>query len=250
MTTTIPTGRFVWFEYMGKDPKKAQGFFGELFGWTAKDVPMPQGAYTMIAAPNGKTIGGYVPHGGDKAFWMSHLQVASAAETGKQIEKLGGKIEKAPFKVGDVGTMAIVSDPHGAAFALWQPVKPEEAPKPETGMFCWNELASKDPAASVKFYSAIAGFSDKAMDMGGHGTYHVLEKDGDSRAGVMGQSMPGQPHAWLAYVSVANADQTTDKAKRLGATVLVPPTDIPNVGRFSIFLDPQGAALGILQPSK
>ncbi len=241
------TSKFVWFEYTGGDAKKAQGFFGEVFGWTTRDVPMPQGNYTMIAAPNGKTIGGYAPHGG-KPFWLSHLQVASAAETAKQIEKLGGKVEKAPFKVGDVGTMAVVSDPQGGAFALWQPVKAEEAPKPEAGMFCWNELASKNADASVKFYTAIGGFTDKPMKMDGMGTYHVLEKDGDSRAGIMAQPMPEAPHAWLPYVSVKSADQTADKAKRLGATLVVPPTDIPNVGRFAVVIDPQGAAIGILQP--
>jgi predicted enzyme related to lactoylglutathione lyase len=64
----------------------------------------------------------------------------------------------------------------------------------------------------------------------------------------MAQQMPQQPHAWLPYVQVASADQAADKAKRLGATVVVPPTDIPNVGRFAILVDGQGAATGILQP--
>jgi hypothetical protein len=64
----------------------------------------------------------------------------------------------------------------------------------------------------------------------------------------MTPQMPEAPHAWLPYVQVASADQTADKAKRLGATIVVPPTQIPNVGRFAIFVDAQGAATGILQP--
>ena len=247
----IATGKFVWFEYVSKDVKKAQGFFGELFGWTTKDVPMPQGAYTMIAAAD-KTIGGYLPtpEGAPPgAHWVSHLQVTDAKATAGKVKSLGGKIAKEAFKVGDFGTMAIVLDPHGAAFALWQPARVEEQPQPTTNTFCWNELFSADPVASVAFYKAIGGFEEEPMEMPGMGTYHLLKSGGVPRAGVMKQMMPGQPHAWLPYVQVANADASSEKAKKLGANIIVPPTEIPNVGRFSIFADPQGSPLGILQPA-
>jgi predicted enzyme related to lactoylglutathione lyase len=245
MTTS---GRFVWFEYVSKDAPKAQGFFGELFGWSTKSVPMPDGAYTMIAASDGKTIGGYSAADGAKASWLPYLLVGSAAEATAKVKKLGGAVVKEPVKIGDFATMSIVTDPRGAVVALWQPVKPEDGGKPEVGHFAWNELASKDPTASVAFYSQIGDFTSKAMDMGGS-AYHVLESAGESRAGIMAPQMPEAPHAWLPYVNVASADQTADKAKRLGATLVVPPTDIPNVGRFAIFVDAQGVATGILQPT-
>jgi len=248
---TIPTGRFVWFEYVSKDADKAQGFFGELFGWSTKSVPMPDGAYTMIAAPDGKTIGGYsaIPAGAPpQASWLPYLQVASATEIASKVKALGGKVMKEPFKVGDFATMAVVIDPLGAALALWQPVKPEDPAAPAAGHFCWNELPSKDPAASVQFYAQIGGFTSSKMEMPGMGTYHVLESAGSGRAGVMQHPMPDAPHAWVPYVQVANTDQSADRAKKLGATLLVPPTAIPNVGRFAVLADPQGAVLGILQP--
>jgi uncharacterized protein len=248
MTNTA--ARFTWFEYLSSDAAKAQGFFGELFNWSTKSVPMPDGAYTMIAAADGKTIGGYTaaPAGSPSASWLPYLLVASAAESVAKLKTLGGSVMKPPFKVGDYATMAVVGDPHGASFALWQPTKAEDAPAPAVGHFVWNELASKDPAASVAFYTQLAGFTDKAMEMPGMGAYHVLEHGGQSRAGIMAQQMPTQPHAWLPYVQVANTDQTAEKAKRLGATIVVPPTQIPNVGRFAIFIDPLGGATGILQP--
>jgi predicted enzyme related to lactoylglutathione lyase len=243
------TGRFVWFDYVSQDAPKAQGFFGELFGWSTRSVPMPEGAYTMIAAPDGTTIGGYSTSGdGGSASWLPYLLVPSAADTAAKIKSLGGSIMKDAFKVGDFATMAVALDPLGAPLALWQPTKAEEAPRPSAGHFVWNELPSKDPEASVSFYSQIGGFTSSKMDMGGMGTYHVLESGGQGRAGIMAQQMPGAPHAWLPYVHVASADQTADKAKRLGATIVVPPTQIPNVGRFAIFVDAQGAATGILQP--
>ena len=243
-------GRFVWFEYVSKDARKAQGFFGELFGWSTKAVPMPQGEYTMIAAPDGRTIGGYfaAPDPKTPAGWLPYLQVQSAADIAAQVKKLGGSVMKQPFKVGDFATMAIVADPLGASLALWQPSNREEPPKPTVGHFVWNELPSKNPEASVKFYTQIGGFTESKMDMGGMGTYHLLESDGQSRAGIMAQQMPEAPHAWLPYVQVASADQTVEKARKLGATIAVPATDIPNVGRFAIFVDTQGTATGILQP--
>lgn len=242
--------KFVWFEYVSKDIAKAQGFFGELFNWGVKRVPMPGGDYAMISVGD-RTIGGYQvtpPGAPPEAHWLSHLGVADARTTSAQIESLGGKVLKPAFAIDNFGTMAIVADPHGGYFALWQPAKAEPQPAPVDGAFCWNELASKDPAASVEFYSKVGGFTSKAMEMSPEmGTYHVLESEGQPRAGIMKQMMPQQPHAWLPYVQVANTDATADKAKKLGATIVVPPTDIPNVGRFSIFVDPQGSALGILK---
>jgi len=174
--------------------------------------------------------------------------VQSAADIAAKVKKLGGSVMKEPFKVGDFATMAVVADPHGAGFAIWQPVKPEDAPAAAVGHFTWNELASKDPAASVKFYAQVGGFTSTGKEMPGMGTYHVLESGGQPRAGIMAQQAPGAPHAWLPYVRVASADQTVDKAKKLGAKIVVPPTQIPDVGRFAIFTDPLGCATGILQP--
>ena len=243
------TGKFVWFEYVSGDTQKAKGFFGELFGWTTQEVPMPEGAYEMIAS-GGRTIGGYLPTpaGAPKeAHWLTHLAVADAKATSEQVTKLGGKILKPVFRVGEFGAMAIVADPQGGALALWQPAKSEEQPAATENTFCWNELASSDPAASVAFYNAIGGFTSKAMEMP-EGKYHVLEAGGQPRAGIMAKMMPQQPHAWLPYVQVASADKTAEKAKKLGGTIIIPPTDIPNVGRFSILTDTLGGAIGILQP--
>ena len=251
--STIPTGRFVWFEYVSQDSAKAQGFYGELFGWGVQNVPMPQGAYPMIALGK-ETIGGYLatpagapPH----AHWLSHLQVASAAETAGQVKAHGGKILKDPYKVGDFGTMAVVSDPLGGPFALWQPARAQGTGdyKATPYAWCWNELYTEDTAKSLAFYQAIGGFTAEAMDMGPMGTYHVLNADGKGRAGIMKSPMPGIPQSWMPYVHAGNADATVAKARKLGADIKVPANDVPGVGRLAVFTDPLGAAIGILQPS-
>jgi predicted enzyme related to lactoylglutathione lyase len=82
------------------------------------------------------------------------------------------------------------------------------------------------------------------------GTYHILESDGKQRAGITKPMKPGTPTMWLPYVQVGNADQSHDKAKKLGAQSFVAPMDIPDVGRFAVFADPNGAAIAILQPKR
>jgi len=254
-TMTFPTGRFVWFEYVAKDVKKAQGFFGELFNWKTQAMPAPAspgGEYSMIAI-DGQTIGGYMvtPEGAPPhAHWISHLQVESAQATAQKVKSLGGKIRKEPTKMGDFGTWAIVADPFDATFALWQPGKPEASEyKGINGAFCWNELTVPDPAKASSFYQQIGGFTEDKKEMPGmDGAYYVLNSEGKPRAGIAKPMKPGVPSMWLPYVAVASADHTSEKAKKLGAQIHVPPTDIPTVGRFSIFADNQGAALGILQP--
>jgi uncharacterized protein len=250
MTNKIPTGRFVWFEYSSKDLPKSQGFFGELFNWSTQSVPMEKGAYTMIASGDA-TIGGYSQpmKGAPDAWWLSHLQVADAAASAKQVAKLGGKVLQDAIDIG-VGNMAVVADPLGGVFALWQPTNraPGGDYRGAPGSFCWNELYTENVEASVKFYQAIGGFEVETMDMAGMGTYTQLKSEGKARAGILKSPMPGVPQSWLPYVQVASCDATHDKAKKLGAAIKVPPTAIPNVGRFSVFTDLAGAAIGILQP--
>lgn len=246
--------KFVWFDYVAPDIGKAQAFFGELFGWKAQQVPMPDGAYTMIALGD-HTIGGYMPTPSGAppiGHWISHLRVADAAATCAKITALGGKVYKEPMRMGDFGTMAIVADAQGGVFALWEPAKLDPASgdyKDMPGAWCWNELASHDPVKAVAFYTQL-GFEEQKMDMGPMGTYHLLASGGVQRAGIMKTPMPDAPQAWMPYVQVTNVDDTVAKAQKLGAQVQVPPNDVPTVGRIAIFTDPQGGWLGLLAPAR
>ncbi len=246
---TIATGRFVWFEYDSADPKKAQGFFGELFHWGTKGMPIPGGGeYPMITLGN-DMLGGYPPARGGHAAWVTHLQVQSTKDSAAKVKALGGKVLVPPVDMG-MGTYALVSDPFGASFALWQPAKPEGTGdyKNVANAFCWNELGCADPAKAVAFYQAIGGFEVSKMEMP-DGTYYQLLSEGKGRAGIRAHSMPGAPTAWLPYVHVTSADKIVEQATRLGARVVMTATDIPTIGRIAIFLDPQGVGLGILQPA-
>jgi predicted enzyme related to lactoylglutathione lyase len=253
--TKIPNGRFVWFEHVSKDQTKAQAFLGELFNWTTGAMPGPNGtSYTLIKT--GETmVGGYPPAMPNMPdvppHWISHLQTDNAAATASKIKSLGGKVLVEPTEMGGMGTYALVQDPLGGAFCLWQPKQAEGGEwKGIDGSFCWNELYTNDVEKSVAFYAAVGGFEVERQDMGEMGVYTVLKSDGKPRAGIMKAPMPSIPQSWMPYVQVANADTTHDKAKRLGGTVIVPPKDIPTVGRFAILTDTLGAVIGILQPAR
>ncbi|MFT3697289.1 MAG: VOC family protein [Kofleriaceae bacterium] len=246
MQNNIPTGRFVWFEYGSKDVKKAQGFFGELFNWSTVDVPMPQGSYTMISAGDA-TIGGYPPHMAnmDQSYWATHLQVEDAEASAQKAKQLGGTIVVPTMQLGSVGKMAVIEDPTGGHVPLWQPTSREPGGDyaNKMGQFCWNELHTPDPEAATKFYAALCGYEANTIDRG-RGPYTMLAKDGKSRAGVIKDTQA----VWIPYVQVANTDATLEKAKKLGATISMPAINMP-IGRIASFVDPQGAALGLVQPA-
>ncbi|MFC3179601.1 VOC family protein [Cypionkella sinensis] len=114
------------------------------------------------------------------------------------------------------------------------------------GLPCWYELASPDLDSVKGFYAGLLGWTWADSGMPGM-TYLLAARDGDMVAGLFPPD-PGMPVAWTCYTAVDDADATAAKAKDLGATIVVPPTDIPGTGRFSVLIDPQGAVFGILQP--
>jgi predicted enzyme related to lactoylglutathione lyase len=251
---TQPLGKFVWFEHVSKDAKKAQAFYGEVFGWRVQDVPMGPSPYQMIAVGE-KTVGGYAPPANDKvpSHWISHLLVDNADAAVGRVKKAGGALNLAPTKIGEFGTMAAVADPLGGAVNLWQPAKADDgadAGEPVDGHFVWNELWTQDVATSLAFYKAIGGYTVEEMDMGPMGTYSVLKATGDSRGGVMKAPKADIPQMWLPYVQVADTDKTVARVKKLGGEIVAEPADIPGIGRFAIFKDTTGAVLGIIQPPK
>lgn len=253
MTQQIPTGRFVWFEYVATQTAKAQGFFGELFNWGTAKAPLPTGEYQMIAlgGDSKQTIGGYLPTpqgAPPAAHWLAHLQVADIAAAVARVTAHGGAIAAAPRKYGEVGTMAVVKDPLGGVFALWQPAQVMGTGdwKGVPGAFCWAELVTAQPTQSLAFYAAVGGFATSTLP--GNAAYHLLSFDGKTRAGAMEPPMPGIPQHWMPYVQVADRAATIAKAKKLGADIKLERGAAPGVGEFGVFVDPFGASLGVLQP--
>jgi len=116
------------------------------------------------------------------------------------------------------------------------------------GMFSWFELMTSDVAGAKKFYKSLFGWKTAQMNMPGM-KYTTISVDGNEVAGMM--AMPpaakkSPPPQWGAYITVDDVDATAKKAVKLGGKVLVPPQDIPGVGRFSVLQDPQGAMISVI----
>ena len=115
------------------------------------------------------------------------------------------------------------------------------------GAFSWNELMTTDPAAAKEFYGKLLGWEMEDMNME-QMTYTVVKAGGDGIGGIMNippESSAAPPH-WGAYITVDNVDETAQTAETLGGKIMMPPRDIPGVGRFAVIQDPQGAFISLI----
>jgi hypothetical protein len=243
-------GSFCWPELATTDAEGAKAFYGGLFGWTATDSPAgPDMVYTMLKlrgldagalyGMDSKQQQGVPPH------WNAYVAVENADESAEKAKSLGGTVVMGPFDVMDVGRMAIIKDPTGATFCLWQARKHiGVGVKNEPGALTWCELDTRDLAKAKAFYTALFGWTTKDSP-----EYTEWMLGGEPIGGMM--SIPKEwgdvPPSWLTYFAVADADATAAKAKELGGKVIVPPMDIPGTGRFSVLADPQGAVFAVYE---
>jgi predicted enzyme related to lactoylglutathione lyase len=184
--------------------------------------------------------------------WRSYVAVANAEESAKKAQSLGGTVLAPAFDVMDAGRMAVLQDTTGAVVCLWQANKhPGVQVTGESGTLCWTELSSRDMSASEKFYTQLFGWTAKH---GSAGAMEYTEFQNQGRPGIGMMKRPAEmpafvPDHWLVYFQTADLDASVQKALALGAKKpVVPPTDIPNVGRFAVIADPQGAVFAIFQP--
>ncbi len=114
------------------------------------------------------------------------------------------------------------------------------------GRVVWREIMTDDTDRAKGFYGELFGWKFEDMPMGDM-TYTIVKLGDRGLAGLMKKPMPEAPAAWLSYVSVKDADLVAKTAAAEGGTVVVPPTDIPEVGRFTVFVDFAGAAVAALK---
>lgn len=251
MTTPHLPGKFVWFEHVSNDVAKARAFYESLFGWHVERMPIGDGSYDMLMHDSSGGIGGLTTaRAGERTHWASYLSVPDVDGRYAAATKAGAKPLLPPTDFGPVGRGAAVIDPTGAAVCLWKSAqgdRPDVAQLP-AGDWCWNELWTPDAATALAFYEQVFGYTHDSMDMGPQGTYYILKAGDKPRAGLFQSPDDKTPPMWLPYVQVADCDASAATATQLGAQVVMPPTDIPKVGRFAVFVDPQGAAIAVIKP--
>jgi predicted enzyme related to lactoylglutathione lyase len=255
-TSHVP-GTFTWPELATTDQKAGVAFYKALFGWDVNEQPMgPTDVYSIFQM-RGKPVGaastqqpqerqmGAPPH------WNSYVTVANVDESAKKAVSLGGKLFMPPFDVMDAGRMAVLQDPTGAVFEIWQGKRSIGAEiLNEPGALCWTELTTTDTQAAESFYNGLFGWTPKHSAPGAVMEYTEFSVNGQPSIGMMAKpkDMPAHiPSYWMPYFQVVNADASVAKVKELGGSIMVPPQDIPNTGRFAIAGDPQGAMFAVFQ---
>lgn len=118
------------------------------------------------------------------------------------------------------------------------------------GRFVWYELLTTDVERAKAFYGEIAGW--KAERAPGAMDYTLFKVGDDEVAGLMKQpeavKKSGAPPSWLGYIGTDNVEQSIQQVIRLGGKELMAATDIPDVGRFAVASDPQGAVFALFRP--
>jgi len=125
----------------------------------------------------------------------------------------------------------------------------EGAAHAQHGDFIWYELLTTDADAAQDFYGKVVGWKARDAGMGGGMDYRLLSADGVDIGGLMTLSpdMAGMKPVWLGYIGVADVDAAAARIKDAGGSVHVPPTDIPDVGRFAFVADPQGIPFYVMR---
>ena len=245
-------GKFVWFEHMSGDSAAARRFYEALFGWHTEAVPMGGAEPYPLIMNGSEGIGGFrsAPPGAP-SLWMPYLSVADVDASHAAALAAGARSLMPPTDFAPVGRGASLADPTGAAFSIWTSAQGDraDAEKTPVGDWTWNELMTPDEPKALAFYEEVFGYTHDSMDMGPQGTYYLLKQGDKMRAGMMHSPMPDTPPLWMPYVAVADCDATAAKAQGLGAQLIVPPTDIPNVGRFAALMDAQHACIAFMEPA-
>jgi len=246
------SGKVVWHDLNTTDPAKAKAFYGELFGWEVRSREM--GTQTHEFLHLGEEAFGCLAKLDDESqappHWLAYVHVDDLDAAVTRVRRLGGSAPVPRMAITDKDAFAVLVDPLGAAFAAYATENPLPPgfPKQGPGLFCWEELVTTDPKRALGFYGEVFGWTHDTMQMP-MGEYHIL-KSGDAGVGGVAEMPPGvsTPPHWMSYIATDDVDRTAAKAVKLGAKPCVPPTDIPNIGRFSVQSDPQGAVFALYAP--
>ncbi|MEC3914816.1 VOC family protein [Nocardia sp. CDC160] len=255
LTTEFVTGSPNWLDLGSPEPGAAAAFYAAVFGWQFQSAGPDAGGYGFLQV-DGKTVAGLgqLTEEGASSAWTVYFQTPDADAAAKAAEQAGATIRTDAFDVMGAGRMANLTDPQGAPYAVWQPgdfAGFELASAPNA--LGWVELHVADPAAAAAFYGAQFGWRAAQSDMPDMPYTILSTSEGDLDAtsfGGIAPLMEGQTPHWLPYFGVEDVDDRAAAVTSASGAVIVPPMDIPSVGRFAILADPFGAQFAMLKPEQ
>ncbi len=283
-----------WVDASEPDPEAAVDFYGGLFGWEFEDVMPSSSEGNYFIAQAEATSSSIFGVSGDRrrgdvaavrsipeaaqptAMWNTYFWVESADEATSRVLDAGGGIVMEPFDFMNVCRTAIVTDPEGAAFCVWEAKEHKGARLVnDPGSLVFNGLNTRDIEGARSFYGSVFGWQTGAIGGGAEGwtlpsygdwlerEYHPLLRKQMTKAGApegfedvvasivpIPNDEPDMPAHWSVTFAVDDADATAKKASKLGGKVIVPPFDTPwststYTIRIAVLGDPQGATFSV-----
>jgi predicted enzyme related to lactoylglutathione lyase len=274
-----PAGIPCWVDTDQPDPDAAATFYGGLFGWEFDDrMPADAPVKYFVAQLRGRDVAGVGGRPEDApaspVAWNNYVAVESADDTTAKVKDHGGSVVTEPFDVLDAGRMAVLADPEGAVFCVWEAnQQPGAVLVNEPGTWNFSELNTRDPEGAKRFYGSVFGWESNSFSMEGaefsmfrmpgYGDFlaeRVPELRGDladqgapegfedAVAWIVPMSGEGSgdhaPARWNITFAVDDADAMAARAAHLGGTIEVAPFEAGPT-RTAVVSDPHGATFSI-----
>ncbi|WP_320781643.1 VOC family protein [Streptomyces sp. CRN 30] len=245
-----PEGTPCWAEAMFRDVEGVKSFYGDVLGWTFRELPTDYGRCTQACA-DGRAVAAVVPPvpgQEDRSTWCVHLASPDVVATAARIREHGGDILVEPVQADDLGAVLLARDPGGVVFGVWQAGTHEGFEVTGVpGAYCWAEILTRAPETSDAFFPAVFGYRAKQLDDPGV-DFRLFGVGEDTVLGRMRMTdafPPGTPPFVNLYFAVEDCDATVATATRWGAVVRSGPADSP-FGRSATLGDPFGAPFSVI----
>jgi uncharacterized protein len=255
---TYPPGVPCWVDVGVHDVDGAMSFYGELLGWDFKGLGlMPDhGGQYFVATREGDDVAGVGSLPADTSpDWKTYIAVASADDTAARAASAGGEVLVARFDAPPAGRMAVLADPTGAVFCIWEAGERQGAQRiNEPGAWAMSLLQTTDPDRASRFYRELFGWNTEGegLSLCRLPGYVGGEPEQPVPRDVIAAIVPAQDGAeshWSVDFWIDDVDVAAEAAPRLGGSVIVPPQDM-EIARQAVLADPEGAAFSVTKISK
>lgn len=244
--TSYPPGTFSWAELATSDADAAKGFYAQVFGWEYEDNPAGEDQIYSMALRDGHHVAALFTDPRQPPHWNCYVTVTSADETTQKASENGATVLAEPFDVMEVGRMAVITDPAGAALCLWEPRAHIGATLVNTpGSMTWNDLITPDPEAAADFYGNLFGWTTEEIPQAGG--YRVIRNGERTNGGMMPldrERMGDAPPNWMPYFGHEDVDRLAGEIDGLGGRLFNGPMHMPQ-GTIAVLGDPQGAVFAV-----
>lgn len=247
--TDFADGAPCWVDATVPDMERARHFYGSVLGWAFADQGADAGHYTMCLADDTPVAALMPPQpqpDGAPAMWNVYLATSDVDATARTAAHHDGKMIMNPMDVMNRGRMAVVMDPMGATFGMWQGREHRGAGLwGDPGSVAWNELATPDGVRADAFYQAVFGYDEQAPIGDETFDYSIWKAGGHEVCGRW-QTTDRSPQ-WITYFAVTDTDDALQEVSRLSGEILSEPQDTPH-GRIAQVRDPLGLSFHVVGP--